>query len=65
MNLAEREMLTFLDANDVITPLPHAQNYMLLNVKLFSCYMKKQQEPVEVFQQISLYQRVPSNLPRH
>jgi len=38
MNQAERDMLTFLDANDVITPLPHDQKEMFLNIKLFSCY---------------------------
>jgi len=36
MNQAERDMLTFLDTNDVVTPLPQAQKNMLLDVKLFS-----------------------------
>jgi len=34
VNQAERDMLTFLDANDVITPLPHSKKDMLFNVKL-------------------------------
>jgi len=34
-------MLTFLDTNDVVTPLPQAQKNMLLDVKLFSSYCEE------------------------
>ena len=46
MNQAERDMLTFLDANDVVTPLPQAQKNMLLDVKLFSSYCEDNGRPI-------------------
>ncbi len=38
MNQAKRDMLTFLDANGVVTPLPQVEKNKLLDVKLFSAY---------------------------
>ncbi len=38
MNQAKRDMLTFLDANGVATPLPQVKKNRLLDVKLFSSY---------------------------
>ncbi len=38
MNQAERDMLTFLDANGVVTPLPQVKKNKLLDIKLFSSY---------------------------
>ncbi len=53
MNQAERDMLTFLDANDIITPLPHAQKDILLNIKLFSCYCEENGKPIMDWSKIS------------
>jgi len=41
MNQAERDTLTFLNANDVVTPLPQVQKNMLLDVKLFNSYCER------------------------
>jgi len=46
MNQAKRDTLTFLDANDVVTPLPQVQKNMLLNVKLFSSYCEENGRPI-------------------
>jgi len=44
MNQAERDMLTFLDANGVITPLQIGPKNGLLCLKLFSCYFEENDE---------------------
>jgi len=38
MNQAERDMLTFLNADGVITPLPVGPKSVLHCLRLFSCY---------------------------
>jgi len=48
-NQAERDMLTFLDANDVITPLPHDKKVMLFNLKLFKCFCEETGKPIMDF----------------
>jgi len=53
MNQAERDTLTFLDANDVVTPLPHDKKEMLLNLKLFSCYCEENGKPIMDWTNIS------------
>ncbi len=53
MNQAERDTLTFLDANNVITPLPQAKKNKLLNVKLFSSYRKRISRPIIDWMKIS------------
>jgi len=45
--------LLLLDANDVITFLPHAQKDMLLNIKLFSCYCEETGKPIIDWAKIS------------
>jgi len=46
MNQAERDMLTFLNGNGVVTPLPQAEKNKLLNIKLFSAYRKRIGRPI-------------------
>ncbi len=46
MNQAKRDMLTFLDGNNVVTPLPLAQKNLLLDIMLFSSYRKRIGRPV-------------------
>jgi len=47
MNQAERQdMLTFLDANDIVTPLPYDKKEMILNLKLFSCFYEENDKPI-------------------
>jgi len=47
MNQAEREMLNFLNANDVLaTPMPDDKKEMLLNFKLFSCFCEENGKPI-------------------
>jgi len=46
MNQAKRDMLTFLNANSVVTPLPQAEKNMLLDIKLFSSYCKGIGRPI-------------------
>jgi len=46
MNQAERDMLTFLNANGVVTPLPQIEKNKLLNVKLFNSYCKRIGRPI-------------------
>ncbi len=53
MNQAERDMLTFLNANGVVTPLPQAEKKKLLNVKLFSSYHKRISRPIIDWTKIS------------
>jgi len=65
-NQAERDILTFLDASNVITPLPQVQKNMLLDVKLFSCYCEENGKPImdwtknskADFNSIALYREV-------
>jgi len=46
MNQAKRDMLTFLNANGVVTPLPQAEKNRLLDVKLFSSYCERSGRPI-------------------
>ncbi len=53
MNQAERDTLTFLDANDVVTPLQDNKKEMLLNFKLFSCLCEENGKPIMDWMKIS------------
>jgi len=46
MNQAERDTLTFFDANGVVTPLPQVKKNKLLDVKLFSAYREQIGRPI-------------------
>jgi len=46
LNQAERNTLTFLDANGVITPLPIGLKNLLRSIKLFSCHSENQGKPI-------------------
>jgi len=46
MNQAERDMLTFLNANGVVTPLLQVKKNKLLDVKLFSSYCELIGRPI-------------------
>ncbi len=46
MNPAKRDMLTFLNANGMVTPLPQAEKNKLLNIKLFSLYCERNGKPI-------------------
>jgi len=46
MNQAERDTLTFLNANGVVTPLPQVEKNKLLDVKLFSSYREQIGRPI-------------------
>jgi len=52
-NQAERDMLSFLNANGVITPLPAGPKSMLYCLKLFSCYYEDNGEPIIDWMQVS------------
>ncbi len=53
MNQAKRDMLTFLNANGVVTPLPQVQKNMLLDVKLISSYCERNSRPIVNWMEIS------------
>ena len=53
MNKAERDMLTFLNANGVVTPLPQAEKNKLLDVKFFSSYCEWNSRPIVDWMKIS------------
>jgi len=53
MNQAERDMLTFLNANSVVTPLPQVKKNKLLDVKLFDSYCKRIGRPIKDWMEIS------------
>jgi len=46
MNQAERDMLTFLNANGVTTLLPVGPKSVLHCLKLFSCYCEENGQPI-------------------
>jgi len=46
VNQAERDMLTFLNTNGVITPLPFGLKSVLHCLKLFSCYCEENGQPI-------------------
>jgi len=53
MNQAERDMLTFLNANGVTTPLPVGPKSVLHCLKLFSCYCEDNGEPIMDWMKVS------------
>jgi len=65
MNQSERDLLTFLDANGVITPLPIGLMTMLCSIKLFSCYCEENDKPIMDWSEISKAQFNFSGLAVH
>jgi len=74
MNQAERDMLTFLNGNGVVTPLPQAEKNKLLDVKLFSAYREQIGRPIvdwtkvikADFNSVTLYMEEEKvTIPRH
>jgi len=53
LNQAERDMLTFLHANNFITLLLQVLKNMLLDVELFSCYCEDNDEPIIDWMQVT------------
>jgi len=53
MNQAERDMLTFFNANDVTTPLPVGLKSVLHCLKLFSCYCENNGESIMDWMKVS------------
>jgi len=53
MNQAKRDMLTFLNANGVVTPLLQVEKNKLLDIKLFGSYHKRIGRPIIDWMKIS------------
>ncbi len=53
INQAERDILTFLDANNVVIPLMPSQKKMLLDVNIFSYFCVENGKPIMDWMKIS------------